>query len=96
MADNVIDVIVSTPLGEMEGKAVMDVEGTKLSGVMTIMGKDNVISGGTIDDNGHFSFEGKMKMPIGKLGYTVTGRLTDGRIEAVCQTMIGEVKIRSK
>lgn len=96
MANTVYNVIISTPMGDMDGRAEINTDGPSLSGVLRLLGKDNPFSDGTINEDGTFAFEGHIKILMGKLAYSITGTLKDGRIEASCQTKMGEMKIRSK
>jgi len=93
--DNIYEVIVSTPMGEVPGKAVLNVDGTSLSGVLSLMKNENAFSGGTIED-GKISFKGEMKTPIGKVPYDLTGTLINGKIDAVAKTKKGNLNIISK
>ena len=95
-ANNTYDVIISTPMGDMDGSVVLVIDGTSLSGKITFMKKENEFSGGTIDENGNVSFKGDLKTPIGKMAYTITGTVVGGKVEAVAKTKMGDLKIRSK
>lgn len=96
MPENEYDVVISTPMGDMDGKVTLQVSGSDLSGTIFFMKNQNEFSGGTLDEAGHISFKGDLKTPIGKMAYTITGTLTDGKIDAVAQTKMGELAIRSK
>ena len=88
------EVIVSSPLGDLPGKAVVDLDGKSLRGKLNLMGHDNPFTG-TLDGEA-LAFSGSLKTPIGGMAYTVTGTLTAGKIDAVAKTKIGDLKIRSK
>lgn len=90
------DVIISMPMGDMPGKVVLHIEGTSVSGSLSFMGSDNAFSSGTIDEAGNVSFKGDLKTPIGKMAYSVTGTLTNGIINAIAKTKLGDLTIRSK
>lgn len=92
--DSTYEVLVSSPMGELPGKAVLDVDGKSLRGVLTLLGHDNPFKG-TIED-GNLAFAGDLKTPIGAMPYTVTGTLKGGRIEAVAKTKLGNLAIKSK
>ncbi|RCX14357.1 hypothetical protein DFR58_11581 [Anaerobacterium chartisolvens] len=89
------EVLVSTPMGELPGKVSLNIDGTALSGVLSLINNDNPFSGGTIED-GRVAFSGELKTPMGKMPYTVTGTFIDGRIEAVAKTKMGNLTIKSK
>ncbi|MFZ6028161.1 MAG: amidohydrolase family protein [Chloroflexota bacterium] len=93
--DSVYDVVISTPMGELPGKAVMNVDGNSLSGSLFLLNHDNPFSGGSSED-GKVTFKGELQTPMGKMTYSVTGTLMEGKIEAVAKTKMGELLIRSK
>ncbi len=93
--DSTYEVLVSTPMGEIPGKVSLNIDGTALSGVLSLINNDNPFSGGTIED-GRVAFSGELKTPMGKMPYTVTGTFIDGRIEAVAKTKMGNLTIKSK
>lgn len=90
------DVVFSTPMGNMEGKAVLHVDGTSLSGTLVFMGSENKFENGTIDEAGNTVFKGELITKIGKIAYTVTGTLVDGAINATAKTKMGDISIKSK
>jgi hypothetical protein len=92
--DNTYDVTISTPMGELPGKAIVNIEGNSLSGMLSLFNHDNPFSGGSIE-NGKVSFKGDLKTPVGKIDYTVTGTLIEGKIDAVAKTKMGDLVIRS-
>jgi predicted TIM-barrel fold metal-dependent hydrolase len=89
------EVLVSTPMGELQGRVSFKIDGTALSGVLSLMNNDNPFSGGTLED-GKIAFSGEMKTPVGKMAYTVTGTFIDGSIEAIAKTKMGNLSIKSK
>jgi len=93
--DNTYEVVVSTPMGELPGKAVVNIDGNSLSGMLSLLKHDNPFSGGSIE-NGKITFKGELKTPVGTMPYSVTGTLMEGKIEAVAKTKMGELLIRSK
>ncbi len=95
MLNHTFDVVVSSPMGELPGKVVVNVDGTALSGNLSLLNHDNPFSGGSFKD-GKVAFKGELKTPVGSMAYAVTGTLVDGKIEAVAKTKMGELKIRSK
>ena len=95
-SSNKYDVVISTPMGDMDGNVVLVIDGTNLSGKITFMKKENDFSNGTIDNDGNVSFKGELKTPIGKMAYTITGKFVNGIIEAVAKTKMGDLKIKSK
>lgn len=90
------DVTIATPMGKMDGKVVLNINGTSLSGKITFMGKENEFTGGTIDENGNVSFKGDLKTPIGKMPYTITGSVAGNVVKAVAKTRMGDLAIESK
>lgn len=82
-------------MGEQPGKIRFVIDGTTLSGVLTILDKDNAFSGGTID-NGGLSFSGDLKTPMRNISYTVSGTFVDGKIDVIAKTKMGELSIRSR
>ena len=96
IAKDEYDVVFSTPMGNMEGKAVLHVDGTSLSGTLVFMGSENKFENGTIDEAGNTVFKGELKTKIGKIAYTVTGTLVDGVINATAKTKMGDISIQSK
>jgi hypothetical protein len=93
--DNTYEIVVSTPMGELPGKAVLNIDGNSLSGMLSLLNHDNPFAGGSIED-GRIAFQGEMKTPVGSMPYTVVGILLKGKIEAVAKTKMGELSIRSK
>lgn len=96
MSENEYDVVISTPMGDMDGKVTLDIDGSKLSGTIFFMKNENRFSGGTVDEEGNISFKGDLKTPVGKMEYTIEGILKDGRIDAVAKTKMGDLKIVTK
>ncbi len=92
---NTFDVMVSTPMGELPGRAVLNINGSSLSGMLSLLNHNNSFSGGSIED-GKLAFMGDLRTPIGNMPYTVTGTLIEGKIEAIAKTKMGELLIRSK
>jgi len=93
--DSTYEVLISTPIGELPGKVRLNIDGTNLSGVLSLLNNDNMFNGGTIED-GKVTFSGELKTPMGKMSYNVTGTFIDGRIEAVAKTKMGNLEIKSK
>ena len=96
MPKNEYDVVISTPMGDMDGKVTLNINGGDLSGTIFFMKNENVFAGGTIDETGNVSFKGDLKTPIGKMPYTITGTFVDGVIDAVAKTKMGDLAIHSK
>jgi hypothetical protein len=92
--DHTYAVIVSTPMGELPGKVVLNIAGNSVCGVLSLLNHDNPFSGGSIEA-GKVAFQGELKTPMGRVAYTVTGTLVTGKIEAVAKTKMGELLIRS-
>lgn len=92
---NDYDVFISTPMGDMPGKVVLNIDGTKLSGTIAFMKNDNIFTGGTIDTDGNVSFHGDLKTPMGKMPYIITGSLKNGIINAIAKTKMGDLSIKS-
>ena len=93
--DHTYAVIVSTPMGELPGKVVLNIAGNSVCGMLSLLNHDNPFSGGSIED-GKVAFKGELKTPLGMMAYTVTGTLVEGKIEAVAKTKMGELLIRSE
>ena len=94
--ENEYEVSISTPMGEMPGKIVLNVEGASLSGIISFMKNDNVFSGGSIDADGNIAFKGDLKTTMGKITYTISGTFMNGIINAIAITKMGDLKIKSK
>ncbi len=94
--ENEYEVSISTPMGEMPGKIVLNVEGASLSGIISFMKNDNVFSGGSIDADGNIAFKGDLKTTMGKIPYTISGTFMNGIINAIAITKMGDLKIKSK
>lgn len=90
------EVVMSTPIGNINGKVITHIEGDRISGVISFMGQENEFKNGIIDGDGNVTFSGEMKTPIGKMAYTSTGKMVDGKIEAIAKTKLGSIEIRSK
>ncbi len=93
--DSALEIIVSSPMGDLPGKVRLNIEETTLSGVLSLLNNDNTFSGGTIID-GKVSFSGDLKTPMGEMPYTVTGTFIHGKIDAVAKTKMGDLAIKSK
>lgn len=90
------DVLVETQMGIKTGSTTLTIEGTSLSGTLTVLGHTNEFSDGTIDAAGNVAFAGKMWTPFGKIPYTLTGTLIDDKIEALTKSKIGNFKVYTK
>lgn len=93
--DSTHEILVATPMGELQGKVCLNIDGTALNGVLSLMNNDNTFSGGSIND-GRVAFAGNLKTPMGKMPYTVTGTFIGGKIDAVAKTKMGDLAIKSK
>ena len=58
VADNQYDVVISTPMGDMDSKVTLNVDGDKLSGTIYFMKNENAFTGGSIDADGNVAFKG--------------------------------------
>lgn len=96
MTQNEYEVVISTPMGKMDGKVVLNIDGSTVAGVINFMNKENKFEDGTIDGDGKVTFSGDMKTPLGKMAYTTTGTLINGTIDAVAKTKLGDLAIKSK
>ena len=96
MPKNEYDVSISTPMGDMDGKVNLNIDGNALSGTIFFMKNENEFTGGSIDENGNISFKGDLKTPVGKIVYTIDGTFVDGKIDAVAKTKMGDLAIKSK
>jgi predicted TIM-barrel fold metal-dependent hydrolase len=96
VADNIYNIVVSSPMGEIDGTAELNINGTALAGSLTFMGKVNAFTGGTIDADGKVAFSGDLQTPMGKIPYTLTGTFKNGVIDALAKTKMGDIPIRSK
>jgi predicted TIM-barrel fold metal-dependent hydrolase len=95
IADNTYSIVVSSPMGEVEGRAVLNIDGTSIAGSLTFMDKVNAFTGGTIDGDGNIAFGGDLQTPIGKIPYTLTGTFKSGVISAVAKTKMGDIPIKT-
>jgi uncharacterized protein len=93
---NEYEVMISTPMGDMPGKVILNIDGTTLSGVISFMKNDNAFLGGTIDAEGNVAFKGDLNTPIGKMPYTIIGTLKNGIIDSIAKTKMGDLSIKSK
>ena len=96
MPNNEYDVVICTPMGDMDGKVTMNINGSDLSATIYFMKNENKFSDGTIDEAGNISFKGDLKTPIGNMEYTITGTFTDNKINATAKTKMGDLAIKSK
>lgn len=96
MPKNEYDVVISTPMGDMDGRVTLNIREGNVSGTIFFMNNENEFSGGSIDETGNVSFKGDLKTPIGKMAYTITGTLIDGKIDAMAKTKMGDLTIKSK
>lgn len=94
--NNEYPVTLSTPMGSIDGKMTLNIDGTNLSGSLMAMGKGGEFKNGTIDADGNFSLSGEIKAPVGAVAYQMTGTFADGKINAVAKTKMGDIKIQSK
>lgn len=63
MPNNEYDVVISTPMGNMDGRVTLNVSGSNLSGTIFFMKNENEFSNGTIDEAGNVSFSGDLNPP---------------------------------
>ena len=94
--NNEYPVTLATPMGSIEGKMTLNIDGTTLSGSLTAMGKGGAFQNGTIDAAGNLSLSGEIKAPMGTAAYQMTGTFVDGKIDAVAKTKMGDIKIQSR
>lgn len=94
--NNEYPVTLATPMGNIEGKMPLNVDGTTLSGSLTAMGKGGEFQNGTIDASGNITLSGEIKARMGAVAYQMTGTFVDGKIDAVAKTKMGDIKIQSK
>ena len=59
--NNEYPVTLATPMGNIEGKMTLNVDGTTLSGSLTAMGKGGEFQNGTIDASGNITLSGEIK-----------------------------------
>lgn len=93
--DSVYEVIASTPMGELAGKVALKIDGTDLSGVLSLGNHDNNFTGGTIE-NDKMTFSGELNTPMGKMPYNAIGTHAEGKIDAVAKTKMGNIVIKSR
>lgn len=93
---NSYKVVITSPVGDIDGTVTLNIDGTKLSGSLTAMGKSGEFENGTVNADGSFECSGILESPMGKMQYTLTGTLREGKVNAVAKTKMGELKITSK
>lgn len=93
---NSYKVVITSPVGDIDGTVTLNIDGTKLSGSLTAMGKSGEFENGTVNADGSFECSGILESPMGKMQYTLTGTLSEGKVNAVAKTKMGELKITSK
>lgn len=93
---NSYEVVITSPVGDIDGTVTLNIDGAKLSGSLTAMGKSGKFENGTVNADGSFECSGILESPMGKMQYTLTGTLHEGKVNAVAKTKIGELKITSK
>ncbi len=96
MSEHNHQVKIRTPFGVFDGKAVIDVNGTDVSGTIVYMGTGNDFPGGTYDADGNIAFGGDLLVPIGRIGYSFSGTFRDGMIDGAVKTIWGNIFITSK
>lgn len=90
------EVVVDTPLGKKDGSVIVTLDGTDgFKGSITLFDNENDFSGGVFDGK-NFSFSGKMKFGIFRIQYTAHGTFENGKIDAVANTKVGDMKIVGK
>lgn len=93
---NSYEVVITSPVGDIDGTVTLNIDGAKLSGSLTAMGKSGEFENGTVNADGSFECSGILESPMGKMQYTLTGTLREGKVNAVAKTKMGELKITSK
>ena len=93
---NSYKVVITSPVGDIDGTVTLNIDGAKLSGSLTAMGKSGKFENGTVNADGSFECSGILESPMGKMQYTLTGTLSEGKVNAVAKTKMGELKITSK
>ena len=93
---NSYEVVITSPVGDIDGTVTLNIDGAKLSGSLTAMGKSGKFENGTVNADGSFECSGILESPMGKMQYTLTGTLSEGKVNAVAKTKMGELKITSK
>lgn len=95
-ASHTLDVDISTPMGNIDGRMTLHIDGTALTGGLTAMGRSDDLGSGTIDAEGNISLRGTVKAPMGSMSCALAGIFRDGRVDAVAKTRMGNITIRSK
>jgi hypothetical protein len=96
MATSTYELVLSTPMGNLDGSATLTADGTTLSGSLSFMGGSHQFTDGTLDADGNLTIKGEAPMPMGSMQFTIVGTLIDGVINAVAKTAQGDIPIRSK
>jgi hypothetical protein len=88
--EGVFKAMVKTPMGSQEVFYTFHVDGAVLTGNVTVLGNTLEIENGKSTAEG-FSFQYKMKGPIGKIKVTATGKLEGDKIVCNLKTPMGSI-----
>lgn len=93
MVDGTYDLLISTPIGDKRGKAVLTTEGNTLYVNVKVKGFPRRRGVGKIK-NGKFVAKGTVKIPLfGGIDYKLRGVVIDDLLDAECKTSKGKLHI---
>jgi hypothetical protein len=90
--DGKYKISMKTPMGVKDGYLTIDTSGGDVSGVLTILGKDNPYSGGTQEGN-TVKFSGTFASIMGKTPYDGEGTIDGDAIDGVSHTKMGDMPL---
>ena len=90
--DGKFKISMKTPMGVKDGFLTIDTTGGDVSGILTILGKDNPYSGGTQDGN-NVKFSGTFKSIMGETHYDGEGTIDGDTINGVSHTAMGDMPL---
>lgn len=92
MKYELFDIVLFSPMGPKKGTLKLFKDDKVLSGIIKILGYDNSISGGLVNNN-IYDFIVKMKSPVGDVSCQVTAEVRDNTLIAVANTNKGVMKL---
>ncbi|NLC88224.1 MAG: hypothetical protein GX682_05605 [Clostridiaceae bacterium] len=93
--DGIYEIVMNTPMGNMNGKVTLKSNGDNLNGVLEIMGMKNNLTGGKVKGNQCY-FKGNMKNNAINIEYEIMGQLSNNILNIFAKTNMGEFKLQGK
>lgn len=79
---------IKTPMGEVNGKLILKVQGNSLSGTIEALGMKSDFTGGKVVQN-KCQFSGVIRTMMGNISYEANGELKGNVLKVMAKTNMG-------